>query len=44
MLFRNAVQDLRYALVQLRRAPSFGLTVILTLALSVGVEIGRAHV
>src|SRR5665213_3825110 len=37
MLLRNVVQDLRYALVQLRRAPGFGLTVILTLALSVGV-------
>lgn len=37
MALRNLLHDLRYAVRQLRRDPGFSLTVILTLALSVGV-------
>ncbi len=34
---RNTVQDLRFAVRQLRRTPGFAFTLVLTLALSVGV-------
>jgi predicted permease len=37
MLFGNLLQDLHYSVRQLRRAPGFAFTVVLTLALSVGV-------
>jgi predicted permease len=36
-MLRNTIQDLRYAMRQIRRAPGFAFTVILTLSLSVGV-------
>jgi putative ABC transport system permease protein len=35
--WRNTVQDLRFAVRQLRRTPGFAFTLVLTLALSVGV-------
>ncbi len=37
MFFQSLLQDLHYAVRQLRSAPGFALTVVLTLALSVGV-------
>jgi predicted permease len=37
MLLQSTFHDLRYALRQLRRAPGFAFTVVLTLALSIGV-------
>ena len=34
----SLVEDLRYALRQLRRSPGFALTIIVTLALGIGVS------